>query len=568
MSDKKPKKRFGCLKGILYFFLAIALLVVVWLAFNVRSVAGPGQPLVEVSPETTRITQPLDANGDVDFLEAINSRHSDGVTNENNAFVKLFEAIGPLPKDQETSDAVAVELGIHPLPQDGQYFQPFEAWFYEHINKINEQNEAEHVAKIDKEMEEALTEDESLEYSDDEWPEELTVPDNLSDQLIFASQHAWSADDLPEVEKWRQANEPAMAIVREGIQRSHYYYPLVSKGTPKLIHSNLGYTNKCTDIGKCLLVNAMSRLNRNDVAGCIEEIKALHGLASHVSHGSTLIEGLIANNLMSEAVDAMASLCISEKASPEQLKSLLQWVSDLKVNERISERVDQTERFVGLDAAISMARGRDPRSYPADDLAVKLGAFSGIVDSKEVLAQLNSYYDRLVEVASIEDYSELEEGLRTLNDEFVENEKWVMNNVTKSILLGRKSKGIWVGKMLSNMLMPNIRGVLENERGLRARHDMLRIVIAATLFKQDTGAYPSSPEELVPKYLDQLPVDHFSNEPFAWSTENGLQIHSQKWNDRKNGITLDDRLIISAKKITWQEYIADEPDEEFESQKW
>ena len=98
-------------------------------------------------------------------------------------------------------------------------------------------------------------------------------------------------------------------------------------------------------------------------------------------------------------------------------------------------------------------------------------------------------------------------------------------------LLDRKSKGIWVGRMLSGSLMPATRNILEDERGLRAKHDMLQIVIAATLFEQATGAYPSSPKELVPKNFDKLPSDRFTDQPFVWSTtENGLQIHSQQWN--------------------------------------
>ena len=105
MSDEKPeKKRLGCLKLFLYFIIAMFCLVIVWLAFNYRPIAGPGQPMVAVSEETTRITEPLDANGDVDYLEAVNLRSSDGVTRENNAFVKLIQAIGPLPPPNGSED--------------------------------------------------------------------------------------------------------------------------------------------------------------------------------------------------------------------------------------------------------------------------------------------------------------------------------------------------------------------------------------------------------------------------------------------------------------------------------
>lgn len=93
---KKERKRGGCLKKVAYFFAFLFCLFVVWLACNLRPVTKPGQPLMPVSVETTRLTEPLDKNGDVDYLKAINQQYSAGVTTENNAMVKFTQALGPL----------------------------------------------------------------------------------------------------------------------------------------------------------------------------------------------------------------------------------------------------------------------------------------------------------------------------------------------------------------------------------------------------------------------------------------------------------------------------------------
>lgn len=117
MTETKNKKKMalGGLKIFLYFILLLLILVVIWVACNVRLRPADGQPLVEVSSETTWLTAPLDSNGDVDYLEAVNIQCSDGVTLENNAFAKLIRVIGPIQDDPELTNQIVERLGIEPL---------------------------------------------------------------------------------------------------------------------------------------------------------------------------------------------------------------------------------------------------------------------------------------------------------------------------------------------------------------------------------------------------------------------------------------------------------------------
>ncbi len=75
---------------------------------------------VAVSAETTRVLGPLDKEGHVDFLAALNERCRQGVTAENNAAVPFWQALGP-------SWAAGFEekffhtMGIDPPPRKGKY---------------------------------------------------------------------------------------------------------------------------------------------------------------------------------------------------------------------------------------------------------------------------------------------------------------------------------------------------------------------------------------------------------------------------------------------------------------
>ena len=53
---------------------------------------------------------------------------------------------------------------------------------------------------------------------------------------------------------------------------------------------------------------------------------------------------------------------------------------------------------------------------------------------------------------------------------------------------------------------------------LLARSRAERVILACELFRMDTGKYPTSVSELVPKYLDKIPDDPFTGKPLLFRT--------------------------------------------------
>src|SRR5262245_55897881 len=51
-----------------------------------------------ISKETTYVTGPLDKDGYIDYVAALNERLRQGVTPENNANVLIWKALGPRPE--------------------------------------------------------------------------------------------------------------------------------------------------------------------------------------------------------------------------------------------------------------------------------------------------------------------------------------------------------------------------------------------------------------------------------------------------------------------------------------
>src|SRR5262245_24986909 len=76
------------------------------------------KPRFAIAKETTYFTAPLDKDGYVDYVAALNAHFSKGVTPSNNANLLLWQAIGPKP--EATAEYFRL-LGVDPPAEKGDY---------------------------------------------------------------------------------------------------------------------------------------------------------------------------------------------------------------------------------------------------------------------------------------------------------------------------------------------------------------------------------------------------------------------------------------------------------------
>ncbi len=84
--------------------------------------------VIRLETPVTHIVSPVDDEGYVDYLEAANVRHAEGVTADNNFQVVVRSVFGPLeqldePSQREYYRRLGVALPIDE-PEQGEYFQP------------------------------------------------------------------------------------------------------------------------------------------------------------------------------------------------------------------------------------------------------------------------------------------------------------------------------------------------------------------------------------------------------------------------------------------------------------
>src|SRR5262249_33686071 len=115
----------------------IALSILAVVAVLVVYAAWPGRSTFTISPETTYITGPLDKDGYVDYVTALNARLSEGIKPGENANVLIWQALGPRP---EGGDSMPPEyfrwLGIESPSEDGEYFVAWTKCLKKHPNLV------------------------------------------------------------------------------------------------------------------------------------------------------------------------------------------------------------------------------------------------------------------------------------------------------------------------------------------------------------------------------------------------------------------------------------------------
>ncbi len=76
-----------------------------------------------------------------------------------------------------------------------------------------------------------------------------------------------------------------------------------------------------------------------------------------------------------------------------------------------------------------------------------------------------------------------------------------------------------IGRMLYHILFPAWEGVFARRSYTEARWHGVRLLAAIQLFMRNTGGVPKELEDLVPAYLDSIPIDPFDGNTFRYNQE-------------------------------------------------
>lgn len=476
-----PRKRGNWAKTGLWTLLVIFVLLIglsLWL-----TVAGDPDDQFRISPETTVLTGPLTEDGLVDYAAAIRQRNRDEVPPEQNAARLLLEAIGPQAFNSEEEARQAYEqLGMEPLPEssDRQYLISLQ----------------EMLAK------------ESGETPQDRERRQLIT----GDQLFHCMSVPWSPHDAPEIADWIAANSLALEKAHAASLLPCFRSPVIDAPDGIFIAVGLPTIEHSREFLRLLMARAMQRLDAGDPAGAWDDIHCAHRLACLQSHGDFEHEFLVACALSSIASAAIPALLESPRMTPNLLQTIREDFNRLGEWRDYSEILDTSMRYGILDVIQNCTR-QGPYVINAlhglwgDDLelpehVLMNRGLNAVIDWDAILLEANDVCDQIVAAFQETDPHRRAALVEQVDDRRFEFRREVTGNSFPWI------DPTWhIGGTVLAYLWPSMQGAHEMMLRRDARFALIDTAFAIEQFRFDHGRIPGSLAELVPDYVDALPLD-------------------------------------------------------------
>ncbi len=502
----KTKRRLS----ILGVFFIVGLLVMVWLGWKlVRAVKSAASgPKITISRETTFIEVPLDENGDVDYVAALNAISSDGVTPENNAVVLFWQAFGPGRPSEQVSDQFFEMIEMERPANEGRYL----------------------IAEEDYRLREWLAAEADAGNQPVEPAENGITADEIREQLARATRSPWTVEECPAVAELLEANGAPLETIIEGTRRPKYYAPMVPiEGQRTIIGMFVPTRNRCSrEAAQFLLARAMLRLGQGKTDEAWQDLLACHRTARLVAQGPLVLDGLVGASIERMALSGDSILATTDLTA-EQAERFLAELQSLGPISKMPDKIVTGERYLGLDAIADYPNMtaevmQEDSFLPGGELGRSLSQMAAnlALDMDEILRTYNALYDRLVDAVARPTRAERVAALDQLDREL--DQLNVGDGDLSSVLESVKDEGSMrtvnarkLGLMLFIMLHDDLAAGLESEDRIKSQLDVTRIALALAACLAEQGEYPENLADLSPDYLAEIPKDLFAEYDFRYA---------------------------------------------------
>ena len=462
---------------------------------------------IRISPQTTVVKGPRNADGTIDYLAVLNSACTKGVTRQNNAGPLLLGALGPEgDKYWQWYYSTAVQaLGVEDPPRPKACYTPWAAWLHDHQVAASQPTAGA-------------------------WSEETVTGLPLLGTLLTQLQ---SGDRVPLLRAWLADNQPALDQIVAATRMPRYYLPLFAPDDePQVAGAHQMPMMAFRDTAHALGVRAMLKLRAGKVEAAWQDILAIHRLARLTSQGPTLTQQLVANAIESWAIDAGTIVATRGHLSARAARSMLRDLLDLPPPCDMVSAIDRYDRFMALDLVMSLYRGGQLEGKKLD---------SGDWDWNELLLELNGWYDRAVDVMRIERLRDRKRADQALQADLQAEFDRVSGKV-RTVLVGlggrltRKARTRTLGALLMSMLMPSALATSQVRDATETMMDMEKTAFALAAFRAEHGRWPKALSELTPGYLSAVPIDRFGEGPLIYRpTPRGYVLYSVGPNQQDDG---------------------------------
>jgi len=444
-------------------------------------------PTLVISEETTRITEPLAADGLPDYFQAVMDLGPRGIPLEKNAAAAVWTLI---PSNKFSDNVI-------------------------------DHSEA-HLSAADQRPE----------------SERLVVPPPPPDGMDAAeaerilgecSRTPWRVADQSWLAHWLEENQAALDTLAAGARREGWCPPRTLPPdtlpterfgpTPALISLEIPVEGAFRSFSKALLARSMLRLGEGDTPGAWHDLDSLLRYGDKIADTpGPLVCRLVAMALLSSASRATQTLI--RDGHPDDtllaemqrsLRSAIDWAP-------LAESVDTFERLYALDAIT--AKFTNPSKPMALFFPIRFPFRILAADPNVPLRAANHFLDTIVDAVSEPTRDDrrlawqvIADALEDLpNSQAPRRKLFQPCHETISERLCRRS--------LSSFL-PDLKASLDTTDRAHAALVLANCVAAIERYRLATGQPPPSLADLVPAFLAEVPLDPFTDAPIGYRSENG-----------------------------------------------
>ena len=468
------------MKKLLWAALILFCLLLVAALWQLRGSRTMNDPLTLASLVSDEII--FDSDGLVDYVAMLNTRLSRNINPDNNAFIDYARILGPLTLSPAEWSELCQWLHVDPIRCDDPFVMSIQAGATS--GPLSEQNA---------------------------WTQ--------------ISMRPWTAAEFPHCARWLEENARYVEGIRAAAKKPQFYCPLVSLPNPKskqvrMMSITLEHQCAFRELTRFMTAHAMFALAAGDTQEAVADLKTVHSFATQVTQGYCTVEKLVAIAYDTQAFLAAGQLLAHNAFSRQQADDYREYLHEHQLNLQLPDAVSTAERYVSLDTVQSVEK----RGIEVLQEGVRSNSDSPLIernlrwnlDWSTVARVLSTEIDLIVENLKLpEDAIRLSE-LKRIEEELKPPfENW-FDMIRLRWFAGPRARGEAVGQILACLLMPHAPTIAAAEIRCRMQREIVDLGLAIAQYRLDNGRLPETLDLLVPKYMAEIPLDRFSQQPLIY----------------------------------------------------
>ncbi|WP_010584466.1 hypothetical protein [Schlesneria paludicola] len=348
----------------------------------------------------------------------------------------------------------------------------------------------------------------------------------LEQQIFAGANRLWTQPDLPDLHAFLTANQAALDLLRIAAIKPHYYAPLLTvEDPPQLLTVSLALERRLPFVVQVLCSRALNRLATQNGLAAMDDLLTCQKLAVLLANGSPLdVSGMKSHQMDAFAANAALGALASGQLLPGDAKYYLAGLKQFAQLPPSSIAADRGERAI-LHQELELLKQdqtsvREFFELPDDEKYKPLNTLRLSELPWDLAKQrADEVHDRFVKVIAMSNRAEREQLCEQLDKDY---HKWTdTSDETNRAIAEAFDKDVteltrWIGETMAMSLRPwYVQRIAADERA-RVRRDLVMLGMALVAFRGDEGQFPQALSELAPKYLEILPLDAHSDQPFRY----------------------------------------------------